>query len=289
MKKLQIILLIVSFNQMFSQNITNKTLTGLWEVNEVDVDSKIFEAVDRDKINSISSFFQTINFAFSKNGLVEIKTEKTTPLPFNHDIFNKVLYYNTENNIISIGNKKKSSNILYIQANQENNFLLFNFIGARLKLKKNENSCKLKINKNSIQSVKTLLYNKPFTYVSIDENDIISDDINIPAKTYNCSHLKDKALLKRCVSQTITWFFSRKFNPEIASNIGLTGRLKNKIHFIIDKEGNVVNIKIESKNPELSDEISHTINLLPRFIPAKNNGKNVNSKYSFPFIFHVQD
>lgn len=289
MKKLLLFLLISSFNQIFSQIVTNKELIGIWEVNEVDIDSNIFKNTDIKKIDSIYAFFKNVKFAFSKNGLVEIKTSEKIPRPFNNEIFNKVLYFNSENNIISIGNRKKSSNILYIQSKKESDDLLFNFIGSRLNLLKTENSCKLKIDKNLIQSTKPLFYNKPLKYSEIKENDIIYEDIDTPVNTYNCSHLKENFEIKRCVSQTVTWFFNRKFNTEIASNIGLSGRFYNKIHFVIDKEGNIVNINIESKNPELSNEISKTINLLPRFIPAKQKGKNVNSQYSFPFIFQIQD
>lgn len=289
MKKLIIFLLLTSSFQTFSQNLSINSLIGIWEVFDVEIDSKIYVDSNVYKVDLAKSFFKTTKFMFSKNGLVKLQTSEKAPYPFNNEIFNKVFYFYTENNIISIGNRKKLSNILYIQASQENDFLYFNFAGALLKVKRIENSAKLKIDQNLIKSSINLLDEKPLLHENINDDEIITEDIDEFIKTFNCSHKTEKNLLKKCVSETIANFFNRKFNPEIASDLGLSGMLKNKIVFIINKEGNIVNIDAESINTELSNEIIRTVNLLPKFIPAKQNGINVNTKYSFPFIFQIQD
>jgi hypothetical protein len=288
MKKLIIILLLTSPFQTFSQNLSNNSLIGIWEVFDVEIDSKIYVNSNVNNIDLAKAFFKTTKFMFSKNGLVKLQTSEKAPYPFNNEIFNKVFYFYIDSNIISVGSRKKLSNILYIQASQQNDFLYFNFAGALLKVKRIENSAKLKIDQDLIKSSTSLLEKKVLLHENI-KDDEINENIDEFIKTYNCSHITEKSSLKKCVSETIANFFNRKFNPEIASDLGLSGMLKNKIVFIINKEGNIVNIDAESINTELSNEIIRTVNLLPKFIPAKQNGINVNIKYSFPFIFQIQD
>lgn len=287
--KLNIILILLIFPfKIFCQDISNKSIVGVWEVIDAEIDSKIFNNFDSEKINNAKSFFQTVNFTFGKNGLVEIQTKQEAPTPFNNDLFNYVFYFNIEHNVLNIGSRKKSSNILYIQVKEENGFLYFNLIGALLKLKKTENTIKLIMN-NNIKSPNSLIENKPFLQEKINDDELITDNIDQSISTFNCYYIIDKDLMKKCVSDTVMDFFMRKFNTDIAADLALTGLIKNKIDFIVNKEGNIINIELTTVNPELSNEIKRTLNQLPKFIPARHNGKNVHSKYSFPFIFRIQD
>ncbi|UKM63715.2 energy transducer TonB [Flavobacteriaceae bacterium GSB9] len=285
-KNLTIVLLYFTFNALFSQNISNKILDGSWKVIEANIDTSISN-FNKKEIDALHSFFKSTAFIFNKKGIVFIKTDKSIPKPFNNNIFNKALYFYTANNTINIGNSKKMSNILYVQAQQKENSLLLNFNGAQLELKKIGKSTKLKIDKEALLSTGRFLENKPLINDTIEE--IIENNLDAFSTTYNCAHLKNKSELKKCVSQTVMGFFMRKFNTEIASSLGLSGMFKSDIEFIINDKGHVTNISVESNNEGLSDEIIRTVNRFPRFIPAIKNNKYVNSKYSFPFVFQVQD
>lgn len=61
------------------------------------------------------------------------------------------------------------------------------------------------------------------------------------------------------------------------------------VRFIIDKNGNVTNIKaLGPKNGELLElEAKRVASKLPKFIPASNKGKTVASKYGFPINFSL--
>ncbi|TXG35747.1 hypothetical protein FUA22_14720 [Seonamhaeicola maritimus] len=284
--RLLLFLMLTTFFICSGQDTTNKYLIGNWKVIESQIDIKAFDDSNISNFHLVESFFQNITFSFSKNGYVKIESEDKVAKPFINDLFNTVLYFNIEENVLSIGSWKKSSNILYIQVKQEDNTLLFNFSGGLLRIKKIDEPVKLKIDKNVLNSIRPLLNNKPLLFEEVKESEELVDN---PISTYNCSHLIDKLLQKKCVTMTITKFFNRKFNTEIASDLGLSGRFMNKIRFTINKDGNIINIEAESKNPELSKEIIRTINRLPKFIPAEKNGEPINSKYSFPFIFQVQD
>lgn len=61
------------------------------------------------------------------------------------------------------------------------------------------------------------------------------------------------------------------------------------IRFIIDKDGNVSNIKtLGPKGAKILDnEAIRVVSKLPKFIPGKNKGNNVSVKYGFPISFSL--
>lgn len=61
------------------------------------------------------------------------------------------------------------------------------------------------------------------------------------------------------------------------------------VRFIIDKNGNVTNIKtLGPENGELlSDEAKRVVSKLPTFIPGKSKGKVTSVKYGFPINFSL--
>lgn len=63
------------------------------------------------------------------------------------------------------------------------------------------------------------------------------------------------------------------------------------VRFIIDKNGNISNIKaLGPKGAKiLDDEAKRVVSLLPKFIPASKNGKDVPVKYGFPISFYLGD
>jgi TonB family protein len=68
--------------------------------------------------------------------------------------------------------------------------------------------------------------------------------------------------------------------------------LQNKIQgrviceFIITNEGAVTNVKVaEPVNPLLDEEAKRVIAAMPKWIPGRNHGERVNSKYSIPVVF----
>ena len=59
--------------------------------------------------------------------------------------------------------------------------------------------------------------------------------------------------------------------------------------FKIDKQGNVIDIKTRAPHPALEKEAKRVIQLLPQFIPAKQNGKPIKVVYTLPIIFQVEE
>ena len=94
---------------------------------------------------------------------------------------------------------------------------------------------------------------------------------------------------RKCMSDKINKFVQKKFNTDLAGDLGLTGRQRINVIFKIDKHGNVTGVRARAPHPRLEKEAARVINLLPKMKPGKQRGKAVNVPYSLPIIFQVQD
>ncbi|TCK65036.1 TonB-like protein [Winogradskyella wandonensis] len=91
-------------------------------------------------------------------------------------------------------------------------------------------------------------------------------------------------------------FFQEKIRNIILDNfvtsqghLGLSGIQKILTQFEIDSLGNIVNIQIRAPHTAFEKETKRVIELLPKFIPAKHNGKTVSTLYNLPITFKVED
>ena len=94
---------------------------------------------------------------------------------------------------------------------------------------------------------------------------------------------------KACMSQKIQDFVNKKFNTDLAGELGLSGRQRINVIFKIDKNGDVVGIRARAPHPGLEKEAARVIGLLPKMQPGKQRGKAVTVPYSLPIVFQVQD
>ena len=94
---------------------------------------------------------------------------------------------------------------------------------------------------------------------------------------------------RKCMSERIAKFVERKFNTDIAADLGLTGRQRIGIIFKIDTLGNITGVRARAPHPRLEQEAVRVINLLPKMKPGIKNGKPVIVPYSIPIIFQVKE
>lgn len=93
---------------------------------------------------------------------------------------------------------------------------------------------------------------------------------------------------KKCFDKQMNKFIQRNFNTSLANELGLrSGKHKIFTQFIIDKNGEVVNVKIRAPHPKLKSETLGTIQKLPKFKPGRQNNKFVKVKYTLPITFQV--
>ena len=99
----------------------------------------------------------------------------------------------------------------------------------------------------------------------------------------------NNAKKKACMSEKISKFVQKKFNTELAGELGLTGRQRINVIFKIDRNGNITGIRSRAPHPRLEKEAARVIGMLPKMKPGKQRGKAVIVPYSLPIVFQVQD
>ncbi len=99
----------------------------------------------------------------------------------------------------------------------------------------------------------------------------------------------NKAKLRACLQEKITRHVNRKFNADLASDLGLSPGVKRIfVMFKIDKNGNITNVMARAPHKRLQSEAIRVIKLLPKMIPGKQRGRPVGVKYSLPIAFKVE-
>lgn len=93
---------------------------------------------------------------------------------------------------------------------------------------------------------------------------------------------------KKCMSSKISEFINKKFNSDLASDLGLEGRQRIAVQFKIDKNGRVTDVRARAPHPRLEKEAMEVVQSLPNMTPGKQRGKPVGVLYSLPIVFDIQ-
>ncbi len=92
-----------------------------------------------------------------------------------------------------------------------------------------------------------------------------------------------------CFERKIQQHVQRYFDSELAQDVGLnSGKYRILTQFIIDKNGNVSDVKIRAPHKRLEKETNKVVNKIPKFTPGKQNNKAVKVKYTLPITFKVE-
>lgn len=133
--------------------------------------------------------------------------------------------------------------------------------------------------------------------VEVEEVEVeeVEEDIEVPfavienVPVFPGCDKGNNAAKKACMSAKISKFVNKKFNTDLASDLGLSGRQRINVIFKIDKKGDIVGIRARAPHPGLEKEAKRVIGLLPKMKPGRQRGKAVTVPYSLPIIFQVQD
>jgi protein TonB len=124
----------------------------------------------------------------------------------------------------------------------------------------------------------------------------VEEDVEVPFAVIEnvpifpgCEKKKGNEAKKKCMSEKIAQFVNKKFNTDLAGDLGLSGRQRIAVFFKIDKKGNITNVGARAPHPGLEKEAKRVISLLPKMEPGKQRGKAVTVPYSLPILFQVQD
>jgi len=102
-----------------------------------------------------------------------------------------------------------------------------------------------------------------------------------------CKLKKKKEKNAECFSRSIGRYMSRKFNTNLADDLG-GGRFKILISFVITKSGEVANVKAVTGFKILEDETVKVVSSIPNMQPAYVDGEPVNVQVTdYPLIFQT--
>lgn len=103
-----------------------------------------------------------------------------------------------------------------------------------------------------------------------------------------CEGLSSNKMRRKCMSAKIGKLVGKRFDSNLASELGLTGKQRINVQFKIDKTGHVTQIKARAPHARLEKEAIKIINRIPRMIPGKQRNKNVTVIYTLPIVLQVQ-
>lgn len=129
--------------------------------------------------------------------------------------------------------------------------------------------------------------------ISVEEEEEVIEDVpflvieNVPVFPGCTGNNKE---LRICFSAKISKFVSKRFNAELASDIGLTTGSIQRIFvmFKIDKNGDITNIQARAPHKKLQAEAIRVIKLLPKMTPGRQRGRPVGVKYGLPIVFRIE-
>lgn len=110
---------------------------------------------------------------------------------------------------------------------------------------------------------------------------------NVPVYP-GCEKQKTNEAKKNCMSEKVSQFINRKFNTDLAEQVGLEGRQRIMVQFKIDQNGRVVDVRARAPHPRLEREAISVVESLPNMTPGMQRGKPVAVLYSLPIIFDIQ-
>lgn len=104
-----------------------------------------------------------------------------------------------------------------------------------------------------------------------------------------CEKKKGREAQSKCMSNKIDKLIQKKFNVDLADEIGLSGVQKIDVQFKIDKEGKVTVIKTRAPHPLLEKEAKRVIELIPDMQPGKQRDRPVEVRFFKPIRFQVHN
>ncbi len=162
-----------------------------------------------------------------------------------------------------------------------------------IRKREDDNSNKTRNKVNTLNNTKNLeknISNNSHLEIKTEivKNKIVAEEIlfsvvdNVPLFP-NCEASNNNNM--SCFNKEFSKHFAENFDPERASEEGVSGRVF--IQFTIDIKGNVNSLFIKSrkKNLQLESEINRVIKSLPKLVSGKHKGLPVNVKYSLPINF----
>ena len=111
-----------------------------------------------------------------------------------------------------------------------------------------------------------------------------SSDKNLENKVFDV--VEQAAEFPGGMKACLAYMYKNIKYPTVAMEAGIQGQVV--IQMVIDKNGKISNPKIvRGVSPELNAEALRIVNSMPQWIPGKQKGKNVATRFTLPIRFRL--
>ena len=119
------------------------------------------------------------------------------------------------------------------------------------------------------------------------DDDVDFVKVEIKPTFVKCKNKKGKAQ-EICFNKMMQKYINKYFDVDLAQNLGLDeGKHRIYVQFVIDKNGDIVNVHSNATHPRLKKEAERVVKKLPKMLPGKQRTHYVNVKYNLPINFNV--
>ncbi|WP_299261383.1 VIT domain-containing protein [uncultured Aquimarina sp.] len=95
---------------------------------------------------------------------------------------------------------------------------------------------------------------------------------------------------KKCFSDSVKNLVNGNYNSQMTRDLNLSPGVKRMYaRFMINREGDVVNIEVRGSHNKLAEEAIRVLKLLPKMTPGKQRNRSVDVNYVLPIIVNVQN
>jgi protein TonB len=91
------------------------------------------------------------------------------------------------------------------------------------------------------------------------------------------------------MSEKIVKLVGKKFNVNVGTDYGISGRQRINTQFTVDKNGNITDIKISGPHHVLETEAKRVINKIPKMEPGLQGNVPVGVIYTLPIVYDARN
>ena len=291
LKLLLVTALIFSFS-VKAQNLNDENLMGEWKAINVNTPNSE-EVPQKEALKMVEDAFLNSKFNFKGNKVFRIKFGKLADKRMKELFFLDNQNWRIKDNQILIGTENDGFSSMHIKVQEINGKTYFILPMIRLEMEKlsEDKISTPKVIESKSEKTENIDYSKAeLIEKEIDKSQIIDfKDAENPPLASDCKEKWDIEKRKKCTSKYISMHVARKFNTDLAADVGLTGKVKIMIEFVIDTNGKPINITATGGPEIMNKNAIEVIGLLPNLKPGTKDGKPINVSYKMPLMFQVAD
>lgn len=276
-----------------AQNLNDEKLMGEWKAVSVNIPNSD-EVPQKEALKMVEDAFLNSQFNFKGNKIFRIKFGKLADDRMKELFFLDNQNWLIKNDQILIGTENDGFSSMHIVFQENNGKTYFILPMIRLEMQKLSDDVPSQpkvIKTKSTEISERVDYSKvDLINKEIDKSQMVEfNEVENPPLASDCKSKWDVEKRKECTNKFIQQHVMRKFNTDLAAEVGLTGKIKIMIEFIIDTNGKAINITA-SGGPEIMNQNAiEVIGLLPDFRPGTRDGKPINVSYKMPLTFQIAD